>query len=104
MLACLDYAERAQRVPSIDELCAATFVCRRKLWDVFDERFGMAPARFFRAWGLAQARARLQTADPTTTTVLEVANDLGFHHAGRFASRYRHTFGESPSQALQSSG
>ena len=104
VLACLDYAERAQRVPSIDELCAATFVCRRKLWDVFDERFGMAPARFFRAWGLAQARARLQTADPTTTTVLEVAHDLGFHHAGRFASRYRHTFGESPSQALQSSG
>ena len=103
VLACLDYAERAQRVPSIDELCAATFVCRRKLWDVFDERFGMAPARFFRAWGLAQARARLQTADPTTTTVLEVANDLGFHHAGRFASRYTHTFGESPSQALRTS-
>lgn len=103
VLACVDYAERAQRVPSIDELCAATFVCRRKLWDVFDERYGIPPGRFFRMWGLAQAHARLRAADPATTTVLAVANDLGFHHAGRFASRYSHQFGESPSQTLRSS-
>jgi AraC-like DNA-binding protein len=103
VLACLDYAERAQRVPSIDELCAATFVCRRKLWDAFDERYGIPPGRFFRTWGLAEARKRLQTTDPTTTTVVAVANDLGFHHAGRFASRYSDLYGEPPSQTLRSS-
>ena len=103
VLACLDYAEQAQRVPSIDELCAATFVCRRKLWNAFDERYRISPARFLRMWGLAQARARLQGADPASTTVLQVANDLGFHHAGRFASRYAQMFGEPPSQTLRPS-
>lgn len=103
VLACLDYAEKVQRVPSIDEMCAATFVCRRKLWDVFHERYGTSPARFLRSWGLAQARARLKAADPATTTVLDVANNLGFHHAGRFASRYTRMFGEQPSETLRRS-
>jgi AraC-like DNA-binding protein len=104
VMACLDYAEKVDRVPSVDELCAAAFVCRRKLWDAFNERYGTSPARFIRMWGLARARARLVTADPATTTVLQVANDLGFLHAGRFASRYRRTFGELPSQTLQVAG
>jgi AraC-like DNA-binding protein len=99
--ACLAYAETVDRIPSMEELCAATFVCRRKLWDAFDERYGTSPARFLRTWGLAQARERLLEADPRATTVLDVANGLGFHHAGRFASRYRQMFGEPPSRTLR---
>lgn len=99
--ACIDYAEELGRIPSIQELCAVTFVCRRKLWSAFDECYGSSPARFLRLWGLARARTRLRQASPGTLTVLEVANDLGFHHAGRFASGYRQHFGESPSQTLR---
>lgn len=101
VIACLDHAERMQRVPSIDELCGVTFVCRRKLWEAFDERYRMSPARFFRGWGLAQAYDRLKASDPSTTSVTAVATDLGFAHAGRFASRYLHAFGEQPSQTLR---
>ena len=99
--ACLDYAERAQRVPSIDELCAASYVCRRKLWEVFYERYGTSPARFFRSWGLAQARTRLLAADAASTTVLDIATNLGFGHHGRFSTRYTQMFGEKPSETLR---
>ena len=78
----------------------ANYIKRGKLWDAFDERYGTSPARLLRTWGLAQARERLLKADPRATTVLDVANGLGFHHAGRFASRYRQMFGESPSRTL----
>ena len=103
ILACLDYAEQVQRVPSVDELCSATFVCRRKLWDAFHERYGMSPGRFFRNWGLSRAHDRLRASDPAAPSVARVATDLGFTHTGRFASRYRSVFGELPSQTLRSS-
>ncbi len=99
--ACLDHAESVRRVPSVGELCEAAFVCRRKLWDAFDATTGMSPGRFFRAWGLAAARRRLLAGSVATTTVQQVAIDLGFSHAGRFASRYTRMFGESPSMTLR---
>ena len=101
VIACLEYAEHTQRVPSIDELCAVTFVCRRKLWEAFDERYCMSPGRFLRSWGLARAYERLRAADPSTTSVSAVAADLGFGHAGRFASHYERAFGEQPSRTLR---
>jgi AraC-like DNA-binding protein len=104
VIACLEYAERVQRVPSIDELCAMTFVCRRKLWEAFDERYRRSPGRFLRGWGLARAYDCLRAADPATTSVSAVAADLGFGHAGRFASHYEHAFGEQPSQTLRRTG
>ena len=87
ILARLDYAEQVQRVPSVNELCSATFVCSRKLWDAFDERHGVSPGRSFRNWGLSRAHDRLRASDPAATSVARVATDLGFTHTGRFASR-----------------
>ena len=104
VIACLDYADRVQRVPSIEELCSATFVCRRKLWDAFHERYDMSAGRFFHSWGLARAHDRLSTSDPATTSVATVATDLGFYHTGRFASRYLRAFGEHPSDTLRRTG
>ena len=36
-----------------------------------------------------------------TTTVTDVAMMFGFFELGRFAGRYRHTYGEVPSETLR---
>lgn len=101
--ACLDYAEVVERVPSVLELCSASYVCERKLRDAFHATFNTSPARFFRAWGLDRARRRLRVGNVGAVTVTNVASDLGFAHAGRFASGYTDRFGEPPSQTLRRS-
>ena len=50
---------------------------------------------------LRAARAALRAAAPGTTTVTDVAMSYGFFELGRFAGRYRHTFGEVPSETLR---
>jgi AraC-like DNA-binding protein len=45
--------------------------------------------------------AHLRAARPGEVTVAEVAAKWGFWHLGRFASTYRATFGELPSQSLR---
>jgi len=50
---------------------------------------------------LNAARAALRRADPSTTSVAEVARNHQFLELGRFAVTYRTTFGESPSTTLQ---
>ena len=43
----------------------------------------------------------LSAADPTCTTVTEIAVRCGFLHAGRFSARYHKRFGESPFVTLR---
>ena len=45
------------------------------------------------------ARARLGSG--AATAVTEVALACGFEHLGRFSTRYRDRFGESPSETLR---
>ena len=46
-------------------------------------------------------RDELQRASPTSVTVASIAFTWGFGHLGRFAHRYRQTFGEPPSETLR---
>jgi AraC family ethanolamine operon transcriptional activator len=47
------------------------------------------------------ARRMLQNADPEVTCVTDIATEHGFCELGRFAVKYRHLFGETPSATLK---
>jgi AraC-like DNA-binding protein len=98
---CIDYANALQRIPSISELCLTAHVSERRLRQAFTDEFDLPPSQYFRAWALNQAHARLSYKQVNSTTVTRVACELGFDHLGRFASRYKQIFGESPSATLQ---
>lgn len=47
-----------------------------------------------------QARRALALADPTATTITNIATEHGFWELGRFSVAYRNLFGERPSETL----
>jgi AraC-like DNA-binding protein len=97
---CLEFVDATERIPSISELCLAAHVSERRLRDAFVEEFDRPPTRYFRAWALEEAHRRLRRTTSDENTVAAIASDLGFDHLGRFAGRYRETFGEPPSATL----
>jgi AraC-like DNA-binding protein len=101
MLACIDYAEAVERIPTMPELCEASSVSERRLREAFVATHDLPPHRFFLTWALDRARRRLVRADPTIETVTRIAADTGFTHLGRFARYYKQQFGESPSMTLR---
>jgi AraC-like DNA-binding protein len=83
------------------ELCAATGASDRTLRACCQEHLGMSPTRYLWLRRMHLARRGLRVADPTATTVTEVATSYGFWELGRFSVAYRSLFGEAPSAALQ---
>ena len=83
------------------ELCAATGASDRTLRACCQEYLGMSPMRYLWLRRMYLARRGLRIADPTATTVTEVATNFGFWELGRFSVAYRSLFGESPSAALR---
>jgi AraC-like DNA-binding protein len=69
------------------------------LYAAFRKHRGYTPIGFLRLVRLRRVRAALLSASPGST-VNQVALKWGFNHLGRFASRYREHFGESPSETL----
>jgi AraC family transcriptional regulator, ethanolamine operon transcriptional activator len=76
-------------------------VSERTLRTAFHDVLGVSPKQYAIAQRLQAAREALCTAEPGTTTVTDVAMNYGFFELGRFAGRYRHTFGEVPSRTLR---
>jgi AraC-like DNA-binding protein len=101
---CIEHASSNGRIPSISELCLAAHVSERTLREAFIREYDVPPTQFFRAWALDQARYRLLHGESSALTVTEIATGLGFDHLGRFAGRYRQTYGESPSATLHHHG
>ena len=97
---CIEYAEAAQRVPAIHELCLVGQVGESRLRHAFREVYDISPVRFFRDWALTKAHQRLQLAESGEQSVTEIASDIGLTHLGRFAVQYRELFGECPSKTL----
>jgi AraC family ethanolamine operon transcriptional activator len=85
----------------IPELSAAIGVSQRLLEYAFRDCYGLSPARYLRLRRLHEARRRLQAEGQRVPRVIDVAADLGFWDAGRFAGDYRRLFGESPSATLR---
>jgi AraC-like DNA-binding protein len=86
--------------PSMSRLCAEIGVAERTLRMCCAEFLGMSPTRYLLVQRLNKARAALQRANPSTTSVAEIARAHQFLQLGRFAVTYRITFGESPSATL----
>src|SRR5215218_406428 len=76
-------------------------VSERTLRTAFHDVLGVSPKQYAIAQRLQAARDALCSAEPGTTTVTDVAMNYGFFELGRFAGRYRHTFGEVPSRTLR---
>jgi AraC-like DNA-binding protein len=84
------------------ELATIAGVGMRALQEGFQRSVGTPPMAYLRQLRLARVHEELRQAEPTTTTVAEVAHRWGFAHLGRFAGAYRERYGATPSQTLGS--
>jgi AraC-like DNA-binding protein len=82
------------------ELCAAVGASYPTLHACCHEHIGISPKRYLWLRRMHLARRTLRNAAPATTTVTQIATDLGFWELGRFSVTYRSLFGESPSTTL----
>jgi AraC-like DNA-binding protein len=94
-------AEELGRPLRMPELCDLIVVSDRTLRSCCAEFLGMSPIRYVLLRRLKEVRRMLRDADPDVVHVAEVAQRFGFTELGRFAGRYRATFGETPSTTLQ---
>lgn len=84
----------------LGEICAAVGVSERTLRLICQEHLGMGPIRYLWLRRMNLARNALVLADPTKSTVTEIATEFGFWELGRFSVEYRALFGEAPSVSL----
>jgi AraC-like DNA-binding protein len=94
-------AEHLSRRLSMAELCNLIVVSDRTLRLCCAEFLGMSPTQYMLLRRLKEVRRVLRDADPDRVSVAEVARRFGFAELGRFAGRYRATFGETPLTTLQ---
>ncbi len=79
------------------DLCRRLGVSPRSLTRAFHAVGAGTPYRYVQELRLHAARCALLS-DSEGATVTDVATRFGFRELGRFAARYKATFGESPSQ------
>ena len=82
-------AEFPDEPPTMEDLCEVAQVSERTLEYAFQSRYGMTPHTYLQYYRLNGAHKALRAADPTSTTVTNVATNWGFWHFGRFSFHYR---------------
>jgi AraC family ethanolamine operon transcriptional activator len=87
-------------VVSIRDFCRHTGVHERTLQRAFFDTYGTTPKYYMRAFRLNNAYKALLNSDADTTTVTNVAINLGYCHMSQFAADYHNLFGELPSETL----
>jgi AraC family ethanolamine operon transcriptional activator len=97
----LAVARREDAPIRIADICRAVHVGRRTLLRAFRAICHDTPSHYLHEQRLRAARQMLSSADPTSTSVTEVATQCGFAELGRFAAVYRSAFGEYPSATLR---
>jgi AraC-like DNA-binding protein len=93
--------EPAEEKAALSAMCAQIGVAERTLRTCCREILGVSPTRYRLLQRLNRTRSALQRANPSATRVAEVARNHQFTELGRFAEKYRATFGESPSVTLK---
>ncbi len=97
-----DYIEaNLAAAPDLAGIVRAGGASARTLFAGFARVHGMGPMAWLRWRRLQRTQAELLAAAPGETSVTAIALRWGFTHLGRYASSYRHCFGESPSATLQ---
>jgi transcriptional regulator GlxA family with amidase domain len=86
---------------TLRDIAAAVNVTPRSVQYTFRRHLGMTPLEYLRRVRLERAHRELQTADPSSDTVMAIAGRWGFSHAGRFSRVYKQVFGMSPSRTLR---
>ncbi|MEV4641431.1 helix-turn-helix transcriptional regulator [Actinoplanes sp. NPDC049548] len=84
------------------DLALAAGVSVRTLQAGFRRYVGCSPMAYLRQVRLSRAHDDLCAADPSRTTVGEIAYRWGFFHLGRFAAAYRSRYHSTPSETLHS--
>jgi AraC-like DNA-binding protein len=84
---------------TIENLVAVTGTSARSLFEAFQKHRGYSPMVFVKRIRLRKAREIL-TSGGSASSVTNVAYSCGFGNLGHFASAYRSTFGERPSETL----
>ena len=84
----------------IRDISRAAGISERALRNAFHREHGLSPKQYEMRERLTAARQALCDvhADDTVTSI---ASAHGFSELGRFAGRYKHAFGESPSQTIR---
>jgi len=93
--------ERPAEAYDAARLAGIAQVSVRTLQEAFRRHVGMSPMAYVYDVRLQRVHGELRAAGPGATTVSGVAHRWGFVHLGRFASRYRERFGETPSRTLR---
>jgi AraC-like DNA-binding protein len=88
-------------LPVALNVCTALGVSLRTLQTCCRKHLGMPPSRYFHFRQLHRVHHALRGADPTRTTVSQIARRYGVTELGRFAGNYRALFGEHPSVTMQ---
>jgi AraC-like DNA-binding protein len=101
--AACDFIDRNLSDPiTVDDIARAGGVSVRTMQHLFAQQLGQSPTNYLKNERLERARSDLADAPgDSRLTVTDVAMRWGFSHLGRFATTYRHRFGESPSQTLR---
>ena len=86
---------------AIDTLCRRLRISQRSLQNGFRQVAETTPVNYLRSLRLNAVRQRLLATPSGALSVSQAAGDEGFEHLGHFGSRYRHLFGELPSQTLR---
>jgi transcriptional regulator GlxA family with amidase domain len=93
--------DHADRPVTIADIAGAAHVTVRALQYAFRRHLDTTPLAHLRRVRLAHAHHDLVTADPGTgATVTAIAARWGFHHPGRVAALYRHTYRRAPHETL----
>ena len=105
-IVCLSHERQRMRSPmSLTDVCEYLDTGQASLYRVCQEYFGMGIIEMMTQVRLEESRRALLThqylGDSNETTIRDVAVRYGFKHPGRYARRYFTSFGELPSQTLE---
>ena len=87
--------------PRVSSMAAMLGVSKRTLYYAFHQVLGLGPSRYFQVLRLHAFREKLLRHSVGQGPIARYAMEMGFGQLGRLAGRYRHHFGESPSDTLR---
>jgi AraC family ethanolamine operon transcriptional activator len=83
---------------TMSKLCSIIGTSRRTLENIFLESLGVSPYQYVRVIRLNAIRRELLSEENAGVSIGDITAKWGIWHFSRFASDYRHMFGQLPSQ------